>query len=205
MKNSKKMKVTVAIASLAILAVAFVGVAYAINYTGSTVNTANTVTSVDITVGQGSYSGSFTKTVYYNTSTAAGPTTTYTLNPDQAGFVEDFDEDVDAVLLGTAVLTITEKNNGGYDNYILTISHDNAITGDYFIKYKINSGAFSAATQLPSAASGSVSTTTITGAASNTVTVELYLAIDAAGTTTEPGATPVNNASFTFVATATHA
>ena len=206
MKNIKnRKKLAVAFVSLAILAVTFVGIAYATQYTGSTQNTGNTTTSTLIKVGQGAYENSFDKEVLYNTVTTSS-NTTYSLNTSQSAYraanaISGLT--VPTVEIGSVTLTIEEnaKADGTRDSYSLAITHDVDITGSYKIGYKIGDAAV-VFQDFASAAAGGYTIEGITGAASTTVVITLYLTVSTEGTTIAPNATPMNNATFTFLATA---
>jgi len=206
MNHKKKI---VAAAAIVALALALVGTGYALTYTGTTTNTGNTVTSTYIQVGANAYTNSFDKEVYYDTNNDAG-TITYTLNTSTPGYAAastvDSSITVPTVKIGTVTLTITETADaaGAFDDYTLAITHDKAITGDYWIGYKIGDAAYAYSTFATGAGAG-FTTAAITGAASTTVVIDLYIGVSTSGTTTAPSATPVNDVIFSYVATATAA
>ena len=186
--------------------------AFAINYTGTTQNTGNTVTSTHIVVNQSGYSDTFDKKIIYNTETNNSGTT-YTLNTAQDGYAATRGSGSNpgdtlatpSVLLGSVTLTVTQTQNpdSSYDSYVLQVKHDVAISGTYYIGYYIgNDPAAEKYYAFDNAADSGYTTASITGAASTTIHVNIYITV-AGSLNSAPNATPVNNAVFTFTATAT--
>ena len=208
-RTLNKKKLIASLIGFIVVAASLIGVAYAAvsTYTGTANNTENTMTPIDIIVGESPGTGAFSKKVYYNTVNTGG-TVKYFLHPSNTDYAAagNVDEliDVASVPLGTVTLTITEtvKAAGvGYDNYTLNITHDLALNGSYWIAYRVGEGATAYTPLSNTAGAGIASPIAITGAASTTVTVTLYLGIDAVTGCT--GTPEYSNVTFSFLATAT--
>ncbi len=200
-------KATVAGVAIAVLLMLCAGVGYALTYTGTTSNTGNEVVSTYIVVGQDGYTDKFDATVYYDTVKTSS-TTTYTLNTATPGYAADADGagtviTGPTVKIGTVTLTITEEANatGGRDSYTLAVTHDKTITGTYYMSYKVGDAAV-VYKEFSSTALAGATTDSITGAASTTVVVDIYLGVSTTGVTSPPAANPVDDVTFTFTASA---
>lgn len=216
MSDSKKLmkkKIAVSLVSLAVVAVVFIGVAYAITYQGSMVDQTNNVNTTYITITKDGvspvYDNSFDKDVLYNTANVSG-TITYTLDTSQAGYnatlgnqLSENPEDkisVPTVMIGTITLVVTETDNN--DSYDLIITHNTAITGTYYVGINIAGGGEKFYSFSSSAGEG-YTVSSLAAAATRTIVVNLYLTVGASGVTVAPSLNPVNNVTFTFQAQAT--
>lgn len=192
-----------AIAAALILSAVAIG--YALIYTGTENNTSSDADAkyyiVQLDADQDGtydeatdYTDAFTGYIYYNTVNTPVGTITWT-----AIDTETVDGET-CVKLGAVDVKVSGADDlESYDDYVLSITHESAIAGDY--KIKVTVGGSATADDFNSSA-GEGFEIEATGAEETIFTVELFAVVDSP-TTSAPASVLYSNETFTFTATAT--
>lgn len=205
-KKRKKIAVACIIGAM-VFAAAIVGIGFALNYNGTVDNTSDDaetdyyIVQLDVdkdgTYDEASdYTDAFSGHVYYNTVNSPVGSITWT-----AIGTEDIDGE-DCVLLGSVNVKVSgPSGKAAYDDYVLSVTHSSAISGNYKIGVSVD--GVETYDDFGSAA-GEGFELDAAGAQETVFTVNLYAVVETP-VTSAPAAILYSGETFTFTVTGTAA
>ena len=173
-------KLIIGAAIMAVTLIGFTAIGFAIAYTGEASNTDNTAEARYYTVHldvdkdgtydeAGDFTNAFSGKIYYDTVNVLG-TITYT-----AHNVTEVDGE-DCVLLHSMNVKVNgASGDGSYDDYVLSVTHESTIVGDY--KISVTIGGVETVDDFSNVA-GEGFDIDVTGAAETIITIDLYAVVD---------------------------